>query len=233
MIFYLDLPIANLMTMSRKKIVILSLMLVVIGVAGRFFPHLWNATPIVAIALFAGVYMGARYAIILPLAVMLITDFFIGFYQFEVMLAVYGSFALIGLIGYLISKIKSSPVIILSSMVSAILFYFVTNWAVWQFSPLYQKTLAGLLTSYTLAIPFFRNMFFGDLVYTALLFGAYEVVVLRNYQFVNKGYYILFGSPARIERYVRAGRLGNKKVFDILFHSLYVANKKLLKLKIS
>lgn len=169
--------------MNRKHVLILLLMLVTIGVAGRLLPHLWNATPIVAIALFAGVYLGARYAIILPLAVMLITDFFIGFYQFEVMLAVYGSFALVGLIGYLIRKVKSAPVVVLSSMVSSILFYLVTNWAVWQFSPLYQKAFAGLLVSYTAAIPFFRHMFFGDLVYTVALFGAYELVMSkkRNY----------------------------------------------------
>lgn len=172
--------------MSSKRIFLLSLMLVTIGVAGRFLPHLWNATPIVAIALFAGVYMGVRYAIILPLAVMLITDFFIGFYQFEVMLAVYASFALIGLIGYLIKKVKSAPVVVLSSMVSSILFYLVTNLAVWQFSPLYQKTFAGLLASYTAAIPFFRHMFFGDLIYTVALFGAYELVVSKKINFSKK-----------------------------------------------
>ena len=183
MIFYLDLPIANLMTMSRKKIVILSLMLVVIGMAGRFLPHLWNATPIVAIALFAGVYLGARYAIILPLAVMFFTDFFIGFYALEIMFAVYGSFALVGLIGYLTKKIKSVSTVLLASMLSSILFYLIANWAVWLFSPWYAKTLTGLLTSYTLAIPFFRNMFFGDLVYTAVLFGAYELVVSRKMVF--------------------------------------------------
>lgn len=172
--------------MKRKHVVLLLLMLVTIGIVGRFLPHLWNATPIVAIALFAGVYLGARYAIILPLVVMLVTDFFIGFYQFEMMLAVYGSFVLIGLIGYVIRKLKSAPVVILSTMMSSILFYLVTNWAVWQFSPLYQKTLAGLLSSYTLAIPFFRYMFFGDLVYVAVLFGAYELVMAKKFNLNKK-----------------------------------------------
>lgn len=172
--------------MSRKKIVILSLMLVVIGVAGRLLPHLWNATPIVAIALFAAVYMGARYALALPLVLMFVSDLFIGFYAFELMFAVYGSFALVGLIGYLTKSRKSVSTVILASMLSSILFYLITNWAVWLFSPWYAKTLSGLLTSYTLAIPFLRNMFFGDLAYTALLFGVYEVVVLRNYSFANK-----------------------------------------------
>ena len=53
----------------------------------------------------------------------------------------------------------------------------VTNYAVWQFSPWYEKSLAGLLESYTLALPFFRNTLLGDLFYSAVLFGAYEAVV--------------------------------------------------------
>tara|TARA_Y100000310_G_C20488498_1_gene717985 strand:+ start:191 stop:745 length:555 start_codon:yes stop_codon:yes gene_type:complete len=172
--------------MSKQRIVILSLMLIIIGVAGRLLPHIWNATPIVALALFAGVYLGARYALVLPLVVMFASDLFIGFYSFKLMVAVYGSFALVGLIGYLTKNRKSASTVLLASMLSSIMFYVITNWAVWMFSAWYPKTLSGLLTSYTLAIPFFRNMFFGDLVYTALLFGAYEVVVVRNNLFISE-----------------------------------------------
>ena len=38
---------------------------------------------------------------------------------------------------------------------------------------LYPKTVAGLINCYVAAIPFFRNMLLGNLLYSALLFGAF------------------------------------------------------------
>lgn len=40
----------------------------------------------------------------------------------------------------------------------------------------YPHTLDGLIQSYTLAIPFFRNTLLGDLGYTVVLFGGYEII---------------------------------------------------------
>ena len=42
--------------------------LIVLGVVSRLVPHLWNATPVMAIALFGGTYLSKRWAILLPLA---------------------------------------------------------------------------------------------------------------------------------------------------------------------
>ena len=35
----------------------------------------------------------------------------------------------------------------------------------------------GLMLSYTLGLPFFRNTFTGDLMYTGVFFGAYELAL--------------------------------------------------------
>jgi hypothetical protein len=37
---------------------------------------------------------------------------------------------------------------------------------------MYPKNLGGLLTSYTLALPFFRNAVEGDLLFTAAMFAT-------------------------------------------------------------
>jgi hypothetical protein len=37
---------------------------------------------------------------------------------------------------------------------------------------MYPKTLAGLMTCYAMAIPFFRGTLAGDLVFTAVLFAV-------------------------------------------------------------
>lgn len=152
--------------------------MILLGVACRLLPHLWNFAPVAAIALFAGVYLGRRYAVVLPVITMLIGDLFIGFYDFKVMLAVYSSFILIGLLGSLIKKYKSLETVVATSLVASVLFYLVTNYAVWQFSPWYAKSFAGLIHCYTLALPFLRNTMLGDLFYISVLFGAYEGVIL-------------------------------------------------------
>lgn len=162
--------------MSTKTKIILSGILISLGVACRLLPHLWNFAPIAAIALFSGIYLGKRYAVILPVLAMVIGDLFLGFYEWKLMIAVYGSFVLVGLIGVLIRKYKSIETVLGGAIFASILFFLVTNWAVWQFSPWYAKTLQGLIQSYTLAIPFFRNTLMGDLFYTSVLFGAYELV---------------------------------------------------------
>ena len=168
--------------MTKQTKFIISIILVGLGVACRLLPHLWNFAPIAGIALFAGVYLGRRYALVLPAVAMLIGDFFIGFYDWKLMLAVYGSLILVGLIGLIIRKYKSLEIIVAASIVSSVIFYLTTNYIVWQFSPWYAKTFAGLIQCYALALPFFRNTILGDLFYTAALFGAYETVAVWTKQ---------------------------------------------------
>ena len=164
--------------MDKKTKLIISIILVGLGVASRLLPHLWNFAPIAAITLFAGFYLGRRYAVILPLLAMAIGDFFIGFYDWKLMLVVYGSFAFIGLAAGWVKKYKSMETVVASSIMASVIFFLATNWAVWQFSPWYAKDLSGLVQAFTMALPFFRNTMLGDLFYTAVLFGAYETVII-------------------------------------------------------
>src|SRR3989338_701218 len=162
--------------MFKNQKLIIIFILVTLGVATRLLPHWWNFTPIAAIALFAGVYFNWRTAVILPLSAIFLSDLFIGFYALPIMISVYGSFILTGLIGSLVKRQKSFEVILAATIFSSVLFYLITNYAVWQFSPWYEKSLAGLGQSYYLALPFFRASLIGDLFYTGVLFGSYELV---------------------------------------------------------
>ncbi len=161
--------------MNKKTKLIISFILIALGVACRLLPHLWNFAPVLAIALFSGIYLGRRYAVILPIIAMLIGDFFIGFYDWKLMGVVYASYILAGLIGSFVKKYKSVETVLASGISASVIFFLATNWAVWQFSPWYEKSLAGLIQCYTLALPFFRNAIFGDIFYVVILFGAYEV----------------------------------------------------------
>lgn len=141
----------------------------------RLLPHPPNFAPIAAIALFGGTYLDKKYALMVPLLVMLISDFFLGLHQ--TMAFVYGSFLLIGLIGLWLKKHKNLKKILLATISSSILFFIITNFGVWLVWDFYPKNLTGLLQSYFLALPFFRNTLLGDLFYTGLFFGSYELLL--------------------------------------------------------
>ena len=162
--------------MSNRQKILAAVVLITIGVAGRLLPHMWNAAPIAAVALFAACYLGYRYAAVVTIAAMLIGDFFLGFYSLPMMVSVYGSFLLIGLIGLSVRKDKSLTTVVGASLLSSIVFFLVTNGAVWLLGSMYAPGFAGLMESYAMGLPFFRGTLIGDLSYTLGLFGAFEAV---------------------------------------------------------
>lgn len=164
--------------------------IIFIAVALRLLPHPANVAPIGAMALFGGAYIGnKKYAILLPLLVMFVSDIFLGFHN--TMFFVYGSFFLTGLVGIWLRKRKKIQFIIGASLLSSLSFFILTNFGVWFVGDLYPKTVAGLIEAYVMGLPFFRNTVLGDLLYTGLFFGGYESVqiVLKRYSltlFKNK-----------------------------------------------
>ena len=156
-------------------------LIIAIAVVLRLIPHPPNFAPIAAMALFGGSYLNKRYALIVPLAAMLISDLFLGFHNTIVF--VYGSFLLTGMVGLWLRNHRTIQNVIIASLFSSIAFFIITNFGVWLVGNLYPKTFQGLLECYTAAIPFFRNTVIGDLFYTGVFFGGYEVVLrfVKNY----------------------------------------------------
>jgi len=151
---------------------------IVAAVILRLVPHLPNFAPIAALGLFGGTYLNKKYALLIPVLVMLVSDYFIGFYNLWIMLSVYGSFLLIGLIGLWLKNHKTIPNCVGASIFGSIIFFLVTNFAVWAVpSSMYPHNLQGLLQSYIMGLPFFRNTLLGDLFYVGVMFGLYELVL--------------------------------------------------------
>lgn len=151
----------------------------------RVIPHLPNFAPIAALALFGGTYLNKKYALILPLIVLFLSDILIGFYNPWIMFSVYGSFLLIGLMGLWLKKHKNLPNVLGASLLGSILFFLITNFAVWAVPySFYPHTLNGLTQSYLMGLPFFRNTLMGDLFYVGAMFGLYELVlfITSSYQ---------------------------------------------------
>ena len=142
--------------MNRRDLIVLSLL--VLAVITRLLPHPPNVTPIAAIALFGGCNIKDKnLAFVLPLLCMFLTDLFLGFHI--IMPFVYLSFMCISYIGINSEKITNGTI-----FGSSLLFFLLTNFGVWFFG--YPNTLAGLVSCYTLALPFFVNTIIGDLFFT-------------------------------------------------------------------
>jgi len=164
------------MIISNKVLLIVVTCLVLVAVVIRLLPHDPNMTPITALAFVAGLYLGKKWVFILPGLALLISDILIGFYDWKIMLSVYVSFLLICLLSLVVTKYRSTLTSGLSIVGASLLFFLITNAAVWAFSPWYEKTFSGLLYSYELGLPFLRNMLIGDILYTVVVVSLFEVV---------------------------------------------------------
>lgn len=154
---------------------LLSIILVGFGIFFRLIPHAPNIAPIGALMLFGGAYLPKKL-LFLPFIALVISDFFIGFYGLD-MVYVYGSYLLTLLLGWWLRSHKKPLNVIGTALFSSVLFFIITNFGIWAPpNNWYPHTLDGLLQSYTMAIPFFRNSLVSDIAYTILLFGGYELV---------------------------------------------------------
>lgn len=163
------------------------------------FGHPSNFSPIDAIALFSGACFGRRFiAFIVPLLSIWVSDIFVDYGVYHKLMWFYPGFywqyiayILIVILGFSLSSILpvKSPKepgarrvgsLLAASLGGSCLFFLISNFGVWASllpHPMYPHTLAGLLTCYVMAIPFFMPTLVSDLVYSAVLFGSFYTVV--------------------------------------------------------
>lgn len=142
----------------------------------RLVPHPANFTPITAIALASGAYFGRKsFGFLVAIVSLFISDLIIGFYPG--MFLNYLTMILIAFIGSEYCRSFKVKEIIGSSVLGSLVFFAVSNFGVWFFSPLYDRNFSGLVTCYIKAIPFLGNTLAGDLFYSAVIFSAAHFVI--------------------------------------------------------
>lgn len=163
--------------MNKKTILNITLIVLAISLAGasRFISDIPNFTPMLSIALFSGFMFRNKFlAYLIPLAAQLLSDIYFGFHSD--MIAVYLSFAIIIAIGQLKQEKYSFGKSILWSVIGSVLFFVITNFSVWLTADFYSKDLSGLINSFTLAIPFYKNTLLSAIIYSVILFGSNELL---------------------------------------------------------
>lgn len=149
--------------------------LIALGIVIRLLPHAPNFSPIGALALVSGIYFSRRFSLFVPVVALFLSDLFIGFYDWRIMTAVYGSFMLTSAIGIWVRANRTAPNLIAGILCGSLIFFLITNAAVWAFSEMYPLNAKGLIQSYTMAIPFFRNSLLGDAFYSFLFIAIAEI----------------------------------------------------------
>lgn len=153
---------------------LLALALILLAAALRIAPHPWNFTPVGAMALFSGALIkDRRLAFLFPLLTLFLGDVFTGLYK--ILPIIYASFLINVAIGFWLRDHRTVARISIATLLGAIQFFLVSNFAFWRFMDSYPHNSSGLLACYVAAIPLFWNTLAGDAVYAALLFGAYAL----------------------------------------------------------
>ena len=157
--------------MNNKKFLnreIVILLFIIIAAVIRLIPHPPNFAPITAMALFSGLnFQNKKLAYAIPILAMIVSDLFLGFYSISIF--VYLSFIAITYIGTTIKSINISNIFL-----SSLLFFIITNLGVWILG--YPMTIEGLLTCFTLALPFFGYALAGDLFFSLLFKYGFKSV---------------------------------------------------------
>ncbi len=156
-----------------------------------FVPGLlpYNFTPIEAMALFGGACLSSRrLALLVPLAVMLLSDLVIAWSLpssqvadwYRMAPVVYGCIALTTVGAFALRGRVRALNVLIAAIASATGFYLVTNAMVWLLSGAYAATGAGLAASLVAGLPFYQyGTLPGTLLWSGLLFGGFALLSRR------------------------------------------------------
>lgn len=158
--------------------------LILLAALSRLLPHPPNFVPAGAMALFGAAALSRRWlAVGIPLAAFYLSDlvlnntvyaaYFDGFYWgispwtvAAIVLMVVVGFGLLR--GRAFSWLRVGGAAVGATLV----FFLVTNFAVWFGGGMYPPTAAGLLACYVAGLPFLLNSLLANLLFSGLLFGV-------------------------------------------------------------
>ena len=147
--------------------------IIAITTASRWVAHTPNVTLLFGISIFSGFHFqkNKSLAFLIPITSLLLSDCLLGFHDY--MWGTYlGTLMAIGS-GIAASQLFTNKNSFLAkllglsgaSVISSIVFYFISNFHVWLGSgadSLYPKTLSGLINCYVAALPFLKNSISAD-----------------------------------------------------------------------
>jgi hypothetical protein len=154
----------------------LAYIFILFAIAVRFIPHPWMFTPVVGALLFFGA-RGPRRQLWVPFVLLAASDIVLTklVYSLNFSWDHFVTFAWYAAVLWLGTTlhVNARPLrILLAALTSSVSFFVLSNFAVWACWSMYPKNFSGLMTSYAMGLPFFRNAIVGDLLFTAAMFAT-------------------------------------------------------------
>jgi hypothetical protein len=157
----------------------------------RLLPHPPGLTPIMAMAVLAGVGLpNFRWALAATWAAMLISDALTlallnqafatpaEYFLSWGILFIYIPLAFAAWVGTRLRN-QNWMIQLLGTVGSGILFWVISNLGVWASSGMYLHTTAGLGSCFGMALPFLDKQILGDLLFSGVLLGGYHLTLKR------------------------------------------------------
>jgi len=147
--------------------------LIAFDVAARLLPHAPGFLPVAASGLFAArVLRIPALAIVVPVLGMILSDVALPGEDWRIQAVGFAAIAIPAVAGIATRRWSGVLPTVATIVVSSILFFLLSNGAVWAFSGMYPLDLSGLAQCYVVALPFLDKTVMGDLFWTAVLFGG-------------------------------------------------------------
>jgi len=181
----------------KNKSVIIASIFIFMGAIFRLLPHPPNATPLAAMAFAGGIYLNRKYlAFLLPLVALFFSDFILnntinrGFFTDQTgviffsdyMIWVYLAFILTVGIGLFLKKYSTGQRVLFGTLFSSLAFYIITNFGTWLMSDIYPNTIAGLIASFGMAVPFFRNTLISNAIFIPLFVLSIDFMISYSHK---------------------------------------------------
>ena len=154
--------------------------LIAIDVAARLLPHAPGFLPVAASGLFAARMLRIpALAVVVPVLGMMLSDVALVGDDWRIQAIGFAAISIPAVAGIFTRRWSGVVPVIAVIVPSSILFFLLSNGAVWAFSGMYPVNVQGLVQCYVAALPFLDKTVFGDLLWTAVLFGGAWLVQHR------------------------------------------------------
>ena len=159
-------------------------LIIALAIAARFIPGAANFSPVYAGLLFGGVYLKRRDSIWFPILLLAGSDLLVNALlyptSFQWMQTLnWVAFAGIVVVGWWLQKRVTMRNVLVASVAGPSVFFLISNFAVWLVGGMYPPTSGGLAACYAAAIPFYGNSLISAVLFSGILFGAYEYYLRR------------------------------------------------------
>ena len=147
--------------------------LIALNVAARLLPHAQGFLPVAASGLFAARVLSIPVlALLVPVLGMILSDMALPGEDWRIQAVGFAGITIPAIAGMATRRWRGVVPVVSTMIPCSVLFFLLSNGAVWAFSGMYPLSLSGLAQCYVAALPFLDKTILGDLFWTGVLFGG-------------------------------------------------------------